>query len=76
MITTTSLFEGVGDELEQIKSKTGALKQQLWHEHLGHPGQDKMKAIINKLKGNNVVELDPETAPACEHCVSGHMPET
>ncbi|CCF50253.1 hypothetical protein NDA11_000327 [Ustilago hordei] len=69
MIMTMSLFGGVGDELEQIKSNTGASKQQLWHECLGHPGQDKTRAIINKLKGNHVVELDPEMAPTCEHCI-------
>ncbi|KAJ1576884.1 hypothetical protein NDA15_002307 [Ustilago hordei] len=69
MITTTPLLEGVGDELVQIESKAEVSKQQLWHEHLGHPGQDKTRAIINKLKGKHIVDLDPDTVLMCKQCI-------
>ncbi|KAJ1589284.1 hypothetical protein NDA15_004100 [Ustilago hordei] len=62
MIMSTSLFEDVNEDFEQAEGKAKISKQQLWHEHLGHPGQDKTRAIINCLKDNNTADLDPDTA--------------
>ncbi|CCF48445.1 uncharacterized protein UHOR_13182 [Ustilago hordei] len=69
MITSIPLLEGVDEELEQTESKTNVSKQQLWHECLGHPGQDKTRAIINKLKDKHTVDMDPDTALTCEQCI-------
>ena len=69
MITSTSLLEDVDEDFEQTESRAEISKQQLWHEHLGHPGQDKTRAIINFLKGNNIADLNPDTAQTCEHCI-------
>ncbi|SYW74117.1 uncharacterized protein UHO2_00982 [Ustilago hordei] len=38
MITSTLLFEDVDEDFEQKESNARTSKQQLWHEHLGHPG--------------------------------------
>ncbi|SYW82245.1 uncharacterized protein UHO2_00730 [Ustilago hordei] len=49
MATSAPLFEGVDEEFEHIKNEPKVSKQQLWHEHLGHPGRDKAKTD-RKLK--------------------------
>ena len=69
MTTSTPLFEGVDEEFEHIENELKISKQQLWHEQLGHPGQDKSKAIISKLKDKHIVDLDPDTALKCEQCI-------
>ena len=69
MITSTSLFEGVNEDFEQIESKTRISKQQLWHEHLGHPGRDTTRAITNLLKDKNMAELDLDMTQTCEQCI-------
>ena len=69
MITSTSLFEGVDDDFEHIENKPQISEQQLWHEHLGHPGRDKTRAIINHLKGNHPVSLNPNATLTCEQCI-------
>ncbi|CCF54874.1 uncharacterized protein UHO2_02201 [Ustilago hordei] len=43
--------------------------QQLWHEHLGHPGQDKARVIVKKLADQMTMEMDPDTALTCEQCI-------
>ncbi|SOV03879.1 uncharacterized protein UDID_19349 [Ustilago sp. UG-2017a] len=69
MITSASLFEGVDEDFEHIENKVKISKQQLWHEHLGHPGRDKTRAIINHLKGDHPANLNPNAALTCEHCI-------
>ncbi|SAM80015.1 related to retrotransposon protein [Ustilago bromivora] len=69
MITSTPLLDSVDEEFEQSKSELKISKQQLWHEHFGHPGRDKSKAITDKLKGKPIVELDPDIALTCEQCI-------
>ncbi|SOV06649.1 uncharacterized protein UDID_17556 [Ustilago sp. UG-2017a] len=69
MITSASLFEGIDEDFERIENKVKISEQQLWHERLGHPGQDKTRAIINHLKGDHPANLNPNTALTCEHCI-------
>ncbi|SYW81521.1 uncharacterized protein UHO2_00045 [Ustilago hordei] len=69
MATSAPLFEGVDEEFEHIKNEPKVSKQQLWHEHLGHPGRDKTKAITSKLKDKHTMKLDPNTALTCEQCL-------
>ncbi|SYW83870.1 uncharacterized protein UHO2_03098 [Ustilago hordei] len=69
MATSTPLFEGIDEEFEHIENELKVSKQQLWHEHLGHPGRDKAKAITSKLKDKHTMELDPNTALTCEQCI-------
>ncbi|SOV08316.1 uncharacterized protein UDID_17350 [Ustilago sp. UG-2017a] len=69
MITSASLFEGVDEDFERIENKVKISEQQLWHEHLGHPGRDKTRAIINHLKGDHPANLNPNAALTCEHCI-------
>ncbi|CCF50983.1 uncharacterized protein UHOR_14721 [Ustilago hordei] len=65
MTTSTPLFDSVDEEFEHIKNEPKNSKQWLWHECLRHPGQDKSKAIIDKLNGKHIVELDLDTALTC-----------
>ena len=69
MTTSTPLFGSVDEEFEHIKNEPKNSKQWLWHECLRHPGQDKSKAIIDKLNGKHIVELDLDTALTCEQCI-------
>ncbi|SAM85846.1 uncharacterized protein UBRO_21017 [Ustilago bromivora] len=69
MTASTQLFEGVDDEFEQTEKKHKIPTQQLWHEHLGHPGQDKSKVIMKSLGGECTKGLDPDTALTCEQCI-------
>ncbi|SOV01865.1 uncharacterized protein UDID_18825 [Ustilago sp. UG-2017a] len=69
MITSASLFEGVDEDFERIENKVKISEQQLWHEHLGHLGRDKTRAIINHLKGDHPANLNPNAALTCEHCI-------
>ncbi|SOV02022.1 uncharacterized protein UDID_18936 [Ustilago sp. UG-2017a] len=69
MAASTPLFEGVDEEFEPAKQRVKFSTKQLWHERLGHPGRDKLRLIIEKLKGEPVVALDPNTALTCEPCM-------
>ncbi|SOV08056.1 uncharacterized protein UDID_17272 [Ustilago sp. UG-2017a] len=69
MAASTPLFEGVDKEFELAEWRTKVSTKQLWHERLGHPGRDKSRAIINKLRGEPVEALDPNTALTCEPCI-------
>ncbi|SYW81640.1 uncharacterized protein UHO2_00163 [Ustilago hordei] len=69
MTASTLLLEGVDEEFGLAEWKTKVSTKQLWHEQLGHPGQDKSRAIINKLRGEPVEALDPNTALTCEPCI-------
>ncbi|SOV01626.1 uncharacterized protein UDID_18144 [Ustilago sp. UG-2017a] len=69
MTTSTLLFEGVDEEFELTNQRPKISTKQLWHEHLGHPGRDKSRVIVDKLKGEPVVALDPDTALTCEQCI-------
>ncbi|SOV07527.1 uncharacterized protein UDID_19208 [Ustilago sp. UG-2017a] len=69
MATSAPLFEGVDEEFKHIKNEPKVSKQQLWHEHLGHPGRDKTKAITSKLKDKHTMKLDPNTTLTCEQCL-------
>ncbi|SOV06659.1 uncharacterized protein UDID_17560 [Ustilago sp. UG-2017a] len=69
MATSAPLFEGVDEEFEHIKNEPKVSKQRLWHEHPGHPGRDKTKAITSKLKDKYTMKLDPNTALTCEQCL-------
>ena len=69
MAASTPLFEGVDEEFKPAKQRVKISTKQLWHERLGHPGRDKSRAIIEKLKGEPVVALDPNTALTCEPCM-------
>ncbi|KAJ1586714.1 hypothetical protein NDA11_004556 [Ustilago hordei] len=62
MTTSTPLFEGIDEEFELVNQRQKISTRQLWHEHLGHPGRDKSRVIIDKLKGEPVAALDPDTA--------------
>ncbi|SAM68068.1 related to retrotransposon protein [Ustilago bromivora] len=41
MTTSTQPFEGVDERFKLTEKKPRTSTKQLWHEHLGHPGQDK-----------------------------------
>ena len=69
MTTSTPLFEGVDEEFELADRRPKISTRQLWHERLGHPGRDKSRAIVDKLKGEPVAALDPDTALICEQCI-------
>ncbi|KAJ1044892.1 hypothetical protein NDA10_002651 [Ustilago hordei] len=69
MTTSTPLFEGIDEEFELVNQRQKISTRQLWHEHLGHPGRDKSRVIIDKLKGEPVAALDPDTALTCEQCI-------
>ncbi|SPC65169.1 related to retrotransposon protein [Ustilago sp. UG-2017b] len=69
MTISTPLFEGVDEEFELANRRPKISTKQLWHEHLGHPGRDKSRAIVDKLKGESVIALDPDTALTCEQCI-------
>ncbi|SOV07252.1 uncharacterized protein UDID_18754 [Ustilago sp. UG-2017a] len=69
MTISTPLFEGVDEEFELANRRPKISTKQLWHERLGHPGRDKSRAIIDKLKGEPVIALDPDTALTCEQCI-------
>ncbi|SOV05421.1 uncharacterized protein UDID_18419 [Ustilago sp. UG-2017a] len=69
MTTSTPLFEGVDEEFELANRRPKISTRQLWHKHLGHPGRDKSRAIVDKLKGEPVAALDPDTALICEQCI-------
>ncbi|SOV07074.1 uncharacterized protein UDID_18712 [Ustilago sp. UG-2017a] len=76
MATSAPLFEGVDEEFKHIKNEPKVSKQQLWHEHLGHPGRDKTKAITSKLKDKHTMKLDPNTALTCEQCLRSKSTST
>ena len=57
MTASTPLLEGVDEEFGLAEWKTKVSTKQLWHERLGHPGRDKSRAIINKLRGEPVEAL-------------------
>ncbi|SOV04878.1 uncharacterized protein UDID_17223 [Ustilago sp. UG-2017a] len=69
MTTSTPLFEGVDEEFELADRRPKISTRQLWHERLGHPGRDKSRAIVDRLKGEPVAALDPDTALICEQCI-------
>ena len=69
MVMSASLFEGVDEEFEHIKNEPKVSKEQLWHEHLGHPGRDKARMIMSKLKNKHTMHLDPNTTLTCEQCI-------
>ncbi|SAM76251.1 uncharacterized protein UBRO_20518 [Ustilago bromivora] len=69
MTASAPLLEGVDEEFEQTKSKLDISKQQIWHKRLGHPGRAKSRAILHKLEGEHIVDLDPDTALTCEQCI-------
>ncbi|SOV01642.1 uncharacterized protein UDID_18154 [Ustilago sp. UG-2017a] len=69
MTTSTPLFEGVDEEFELADRRPKISTRQLWHKRLGHPGRDKSRAIVDKLKGEPVAALDPDTALICEQCI-------
>ncbi|SOV08507.1 uncharacterized protein UDID_17414 [Ustilago sp. UG-2017a] len=69
MTISTPLFEGVDEEFELANRRPKISTKQLWHERLGHPGRDKSRAIVDKLKGEPVIALDPDTALTCEQCI-------
>ncbi|SOV06076.1 uncharacterized protein UDID_19263 [Ustilago sp. UG-2017a] len=69
MTTSTPLFEGVDEEFELADRRPKISTRQLWHERLGHPGRDKSRAIVDRLKGKPVAALDPDTALICEQCI-------
>ncbi|SYW86759.1 uncharacterized protein UHO2_05383 [Ustilago hordei] len=69
MTTSTPLFEGVDEEFELADRRPKISTRQLWHERLGHPGRDKSRVIVDKLKGEPVAALDPDTALICEQCI-------
>ncbi|KAJ1591495.1 hypothetical protein NDA12_000191 [Ustilago hordei] len=52
----------IDEEFELVNQRQKISTRQLWHEHLGHPGRDKSRVIIDKLKGEPVAALDPDTA--------------
>ncbi|KAJ1039877.1 hypothetical protein NDA11_002974 [Ustilago hordei] len=62
MMTSAQPFEGVDEELEPTVKKRVISTEQLWHKHLGHPGQDKAKAIIKRIGNNIITDMDPDTA--------------
>ncbi|SYW73942.1 uncharacterized protein UHO2_00807 [Ustilago hordei] len=76
MITSTSLLEDVDEDFEQTESRAEISKQQLWHEHLGHPGQDKTRAINNLLKGDNIAKLNPDMAQMSSTMEEPCIPKT
>ncbi|SOV04383.1 uncharacterized protein UDID_17076 [Ustilago sp. UG-2017a] len=69
MTISTPLFEGVDEEFELANRRPKISTKQLWHERLGHPGRDKSRVIVDKLKGEPVIALDPDTALTCEQCI-------
>ncbi|SPC61042.1 uncharacterized protein UHOD_11226 [Ustilago sp. UG-2017b] len=69
MTISTLLFEGVDEEFELANRRPKISTKQLWHERLGHPGRDKSRAIVDKLKGESIIALDPDTALTCEQCI-------
>ncbi|SOV04525.1 uncharacterized protein UDID_17111 [Ustilago sp. UG-2017a] len=69
MTISTPLFEGVDEEFELANQRPKISTKQLWHERLGHPGRDKSRAIVDKLKGEPVIALDPDMALTCEQCI-------
>lgn len=69
MTTSTQPFEGVNEGFELNNKEPKISTQQLWHEHLGHPGRDNANIIIKKLGGELVADLNPNTALTCEECI-------
>ncbi|KAJ1583661.1 hypothetical protein NDA15_005642 [Ustilago hordei] len=69
MTVSTQPLEGVSKEFEPIVEKHGTSTQQLWHEHLGHPGRDKAKAITKRIGNDPTMQMDPDTALTCEQCI-------
>ncbi|SAM70236.1 related to retrotransposon protein [Ustilago bromivora] len=69
MTASTQPFEGIDEEFELTEKKPETSTQQLWHEHLGHPGRDKARAIIKKLGNKLMTEVDPDTALTCKQCI-------
>ena len=69
MTTSAQLLNDVDEEFEPITKRTTLSIQQLWHEHLGHPGRDKAKSIIKKMGSTTQMDMDPDTALTCEQCI-------